>query len=105
MQKLGGGHKITQIFRFLGYISGKMGKILEILDGRSPPPLPMLCRPCWVSIKQILWQKDSQMNNLDSKNRYLELQIILLQTKHNFYLLNHIAFKIGIHHYRPSFLK
>ena len=38
-------YKMTRIFRFLGYISGKIGKILEILGGRSPPPPPLLCRP------------------------------------------------------------
>ena len=37
---------MTQIFTTFGLISGKIGKILKILGGRSPPLPPLLCRPC-----------------------------------------------------------
>ena len=43
--------KMTQIFTIFGLISGKIGKILKILAGRSPPLPPLLYRPWIVIIK------------------------------------------------------
>ena len=45
-------HKMTQFFTFFGFISGKIGKILEILGGDRPlrppgPALPVLLENMW----------------------------------------------------------
>ena len=42
--------KMTQIFTIFGLISGKIGKILEILGGRSPLLPLQLYRPCLIIV-------------------------------------------------------